>query len=301
MTASPKFPKIPNQWREEVFKFHNDSLAIRAFIAPESRWKGQASRMLFLVHGQGEQSGRYEHFAHYLDGAVDAIFCIDLPGHGLSAGIRGHIEHFDQYSEAIMLGFQFAREWMEKNSQLTSIHWFGHSLGGMLTLRTLYKHPELKLNSVTVSAPLLEIAVPVPPLKKFFGELFEPLIGKLKLSNELDGSLVSHDTDVATAYDKDPLNHGYITPRFFVQLTKEMPLIRKQTAEFAYPLMMVIPLDDRIVSWKANMQFFNDVKIAGGKKKNLVSLPQYYHESFNDLGKERPFNALYDWITAYNK
>jgi lysophospholipase len=231
---------------------------------------------------------------------VDAIFCIDLPGHGLSEGIRGHIENFDQYSDAVIAGFNFACEWMASRSKLTKIHWFGHSLGGLITLRTLLKYRDLKLNSVAVSAPLLDIAVPVPALKKFFGELFEPLISKVKLSNELDGSLVSHDPEVSAAYDKDPLNHGFVTPRFFVQLTKEMGLVRNQNAEFPYPLMMVVPLGDRIVSWKANLQFFVNLKMANGKKKNLVSLPSYYHESFNDFGKERPFNALMDWIIVYN-
>lgn len=300
MTASPKFPKIPKSWREEIFSFNQNELSIRAYISKESDWPKSGGRLLYLIHGQGEQSGRYEHFAHYLNGAVDAIFCIDLPGHGKSQGIRGHIESFSDYSTAVIQGFEFACQWMSQIAPLSKIHWFGHSLGGLISLRTLFQYQDLKLNSVTVSAPLLEIAVPVPPLKKFFGELFEPLIGRLKLSNELDGNLVSHDQEVAAAYDKDPLNHGFVTPRFFVQLTKEMPLVRHFEKEFPYDLMMVVPLDDKIVSWKVNLNFYQQLKMKGSKNKYLVSLPNYYHESFNDLGKEIAFNALFGWISRHN-
>lgn len=86
--------------------------------------------MLYIVHGQAEQSDRYEHFPFFLNGIVDAIACIDLPGHGKSKGIRGHIENFDQYSEAALAGFRFSEAWMKKQTGTCQAHWLGHSLAG---------------------------------------------------------------------------------------------------------------------------------------------------------------------------
>jgi alpha-beta hydrolase superfamily lysophospholipase len=292
MAASPFFPKLPLSWSEDSLTIQDGSLSLRI-------WKSgdlSKGRFLYLIHGQGEQSGRYEHFPHYLNGVVDAVIAIDMPGHGKSAGIRGHIENFDQYSDAALAGFHAAMEWMKKSASQVHAHWFGHSMGGLITLRTLLKEQGLPLKTVTASAPLLDLALPVPKLKKFFGELVEPVLGSLKLSNELDGSLISHDPEVGKAYDTDPLNHNYVTPRFFVNLTKEMPLVRENTGPFAYNLMVIVPLADQIVSWKAAYHFYANLKMAEGKKKTLTSFPNYYHESFNDLGKERAFTALAHWI-----
>jgi alpha-beta hydrolase superfamily lysophospholipase len=172
-------------------------------------------------------------------------------------------------------------------------------MGGMIALRTLLKEPNLPIKTVSISAPLLDLALPVPKLKKFFGELVEPILGRIKLHNELNGDLVSHDHEVAKAYNSDPLNHNYVTPRFFVNLTKEMPLVRENQGPFAYNLLMLIPLADQIVSWQASYHFFHRLKMKEGKKKVLTSFPGYYHESFNDLGKERAFNALSHWLAGF--
>lgn len=294
MAASPNFPKLPANWSTEFLTVsdHN-SVSLRIYKSSDLS-KG---RFLYLVHGQGEQSDRYEHFPHYLNGIVDAVICVDLPGHGKSLGVRGHIENFDQYGKAVLDGFSGALDWMKKQSGGNfAAHWFGHSLGGLITLRTLLKEPSLPLKSVTVSAPLLDLALPVPPLKKFFGELVEPILGSLKLSNELNGDLISHDPDAAKAYNSNPLNHNYVTPRFFVNMMKEMPLVRTNQGPFAYNLLLITPLEDKIVSWKAIYQFSAQLKMKEGKQKSLTSFPNFYHESFNEIGKERAFNALSDWL-----
>jgi lysophospholipase len=293
MAASPFFPKLPHGWSEDSLLIQNGSLFLRIYKSDLQRSRG---RFLYLLHGQGEQSGRYQHFPHYLNGLVDAVICLDLPGHGKSAGIRGHIENFDQYSQAALDGFQAATDWMKKYSSQVQAHWFGHSMGGLITLRTLLKETSLPLKAVAVSAPLLDLALPVPKLKKFFGELVEPVLGRIKLHNELNGDLVSHDPEVAKAYNLDPLNHNYVTPRFFVNLTKEMKLVRENTGPFAYNLLMLVPLADQIVSWQAQYRFMENLKMAEGKKKVLTSFPGFYHESFNDLGKERAFTALSQWM-----
>ncbi|MEZ0392538.1 MAG: alpha/beta fold hydrolase [Pseudobdellovibrionaceae bacterium] len=293
MAASPFFPKLPSGWTTEFIDIANKTISLRIYRSADL----SQGRFLYLVHGQAEQSDRYEHFPHYLQGVVDAVICVDLPGHGKSLGVRGHIENFDEYSTAVLNGFQAAFEWMKQNSNASvQAHWFGHSLGGLITLRALLKESNLPLQSVTVSAPLLDLALPVPKLKRLFGELVEPLLGSLKLSNELNGDLISHDPEVAKAYHGNQLNHNFVTPRFFVSMMKEMPLTRNNSGPFAYNLFVIVPLADQIVSWKACLQFFKQLQMKEGKKKVLTSFPGFFHESFNELGKERAFVALSDWL-----
>ncbi|MGZ5278314.1 MAG: alpha/beta fold hydrolase [Pseudobdellovibrionaceae bacterium] len=292
MAASPLFPKLPNGWSEDSLTIKNGSLFLRIYKSGDL----SNGRFLYLLHGQGEQSSRYEHFPYYLHDLVDAVICLDFPGHGKSTGVRGHIETFDQYSDAALAGFDASIEWMKKSSSHVQAHWFGHSMGGLVTLRTLLRETSLPLKAVSVSAPLLDLALPVPKLKKFFGELVEPVLGRIQLHNELNGDLISHDSEVSKAYNSDPLNHSYVTPRFFVNLTKEMKSVREDTGPFAYHLLMLVPLDDQIVSWQAQYRFFENLKMSEGKKKVLTSFPGFFHESFNDIGKERAFTALSQWM-----
>lgn len=295
MAAANTFPRLPSDWTEETLVINSGQIFMRIYHAP----KFDQGRLLYIVHGQGEQSDRYEHFPFYLSGIVDAIVCIDLPGHGKSTGIRGHIENFDQYDQAALDGFLAAQDWMRKKATRFQSHWLGHSMGGLITLRTLFKNSDLQISSVIASAPLLGLALPVPPLKKFFAELFEPLIGSVKLSNELDGSLISHDPAVGSYYQENPLNHGFVTPRFFKNLMKEMPLVQKNQGPFSYPLLLISPLADPIVSSKDGVAFFKELKMKDGNKKSLVTFPNFFHESFNELEKGRAFNALVDWLGSF--
>lgn len=292
MSASPNFPHLPADWTEASLS----CLEGKVFTRLYHRQNLSQGRLLFLVHGQGEQSDRYEHFAHYLNGEVDAIACVDLPGHGKSQGQRGHIESFDHYDEAVLTAFQDVFQWMKSKSPHVQAHWFGHSMGGLISLRSLLKKTDLPLQSVSISAPLLDLAFPVPRLKKFFGELVEPILGALQLSNELDSTMISHDVSVQKSYVENPLNHNFVSPRFFVNMTKEMKSVRENQGPFHYPLLMLIAGDDKIVSAKASFEFFKNLKMIDGKAKSLTSFPGFYHESFNEIAKERAFTALSAWL-----
>ncbi|MFN7262329.1 MAG: lysophospholipase [Pseudobdellovibrionaceae bacterium] len=249
-------------------------------------------KILLIAHGQGEHAGRYEHFTHFLNHEVDQIFAIDHLGHGKSSGARGHIETFKDYTEPL----KELILWVKAQSPDAQLHLLGHSLGGLIVLQLIQENLNLPLKSAIVSAPLLDLAFPAPPLKKFFGELIEPILGKLSLSNELDPSWVSHDPQVVSHYKTDPLNHNRVTPRCFVQMQRAMTSVKSFAGELNTPMMMIVPLEDKVVSAAMNRKFFANLKMAKGMSKELQMFPHFYHEAFNELGNERAFNCLSSWL-----
>lgn len=296
MSASPNFPKLPNTWTETSHFLRDKNLHVRIYHSKQPPKSGKG-RWLFIVHGQAEQSDRYEHFTHYLNGTVDAIACVDLPGHGQSTGIRGHIESYDDYAKASIETFEFSKSWLETlfGSHLEA-HWFGHSMGGLITLYTHLKNPNIPVKSVIASAPFLGFAFALPKVKTFFAKLIEPILGNLKTPSGLDVSLVSRDPEVGAAYIANPLNHKFVTPRWLFQTIKEHEFLAASKGPFSHNLFMIIPLGDKIVSPEASYHFFKNIEMAPGKTKYMTSLPGYYHESFNDPGKERFFNALITYL-----
>lgn len=293
MSAALTFPKIPQGWSELRVPILNGALSLTLY----SRVKPLHNRVLFIVHGQGEQSSRYEHFAFYLQNQVDTIVAMDLPGHGLSKGGRGHINAFSDYGDAVYEAFTWV---MQKYPQAEK-HWLGHSLGALITLYSLLKYKDFPISSVTLSAPLLGLKMPVPKIKKAIGEFVEPFLGSLEMGNELPAVNLSRDLNVVNYYKNNPLNHNKVTPRFFVHLMKTMPQVVQNKGPFSYPVLFVVPMEDRIVDPLSAVEYFNELQMAPGCPKQLVKLEYFYHEAFNDIDKSDVFSLLANWIMKPKK
>src|SRR5690606_25399896 len=65
-------------------------------------WEAERARAaLVVVHGLGEHSGRYAEFGERMAGYGISTFAMDLRGHGLSEGRRGHVPSFDIFLQEL--------------------------------------------------------------------------------------------------------------------------------------------------------------------------------------------------------
>jgi lysophospholipase len=196
---------LPADWVSEWETFPSSDGRLQLYSVTHHSKEWTSPRILVIFHGLGEHGGRYLHFPHYLRSEVGAIFCMDHRGHGRSEGLRGHVERFDQYCNDVALAIARVEEQIRRRFGRAEVHVLGHSMGGLITLRTLLLHPGLPIASVSVSAPLLGIRARVPLFKKFAGQMLSKVWGSLHMTTELDASLLSHDPGVAQAYLGDRL------------------------------------------------------------------------------------------------
>lgn len=290
MSASALFPKPSADWSAQVL----------AGTTPVRIWhnsKTTTNKALFIVHGWGEQSDRYEHFTHYLNGVVDWICAVDLPGHGLTPGIRGHFDHFDLVTVQAVRGFELFQHHMKSHgASEVQIHWLGHSFGGLTTLKVMKSLAPKAVKSFIVSAPLLGFKLPIPKLKVFFGKLITPILPRFPLSQELDGSTLSRDPSVGIAYKQNPLNHSQITPKAFEQMTLAMSEMSDWKGPLPAPTIFFVPLADQIVDPQKTLTLTQNLKQHQSPATKSLFLPGMSHESFNDLEKNLVFNALATWL-----
>jgi alpha-beta hydrolase superfamily lysophospholipase len=160
------------------------------------------------------------------------------------------------------------------------------------------KHADLPIASLTASAPFLGIKVKVPVAKKSAAMLLSRIWGSLQLNTELDAGLLSHDPAVVEAYNEDRLVHSKMTPRFFMQLQAAMKDTLTHTRGIACPVMLQIPLQDGVVDSEMSLGFFRDLV---SSTKELKTYPQFFHEIYNEAGKEQPLSDLREWIVKNSR
>ncbi len=291
------FPSLPLHWVSEwdTFPSADGKLQLFSVVHHAEEWKGH--RVLVVFHGLGEHGGRYIHFPYFMQSSVDAVYCLDHRGHGRSEGLRGHVETFNAYSDDVVLAISRLDEHLKKRFGDSEIHVLGHSMGGLITLKTFFNHPNLPVRSVTISAPLLGIRAPVPPFKKFAAIALSRIWGSIHMMTELDATQLSHDKDVVEAYLSDRLVHKKVTPRFFTELQLAMANTVKKDSGFNYPLQVIIPLQDQIVNPDVTLEFFRSLKL---RDKLLKVYPSFFHEPFNEIGKEQVFEDLNLWIKNHS-
>lgn len=288
------FPGLPPGWTTQTEIFLSADKSTQLFAVSHQRAEGH--RALVILHGMGEHSGRYLHVPHYMQDAVDMVYCHDHRGHGRSQGLRGHADRFDSLADDSALAIRRVHEKLMDRFGKAEIHLLGHSLGGHLALRTLFLNPNLPVASASISAPFLGVAMKVPVSKKLAALALARVWGNLQLTTELDPTLVSHDPEVCSAYAADKLVHGKMTPKFYQGLVRAMVNTLTRKSGIKAPLLMLIPLADKIVDSTLSQRFFRELQIS---EKSLKLYPDFFHEILNETGKDQVFADIREWILKH--
>ncbi|HEY1516735.1 MAG TPA: alpha/beta fold hydrolase, partial [Solirubrobacteraceae bacterium] len=159
------------------------------------RWDtNDPQRIVILVHGIGEHSGRYEHVAERLvaDGAV--VYAPDHRGHGRSDGERGQVEDVEVLVDDLAKVVALAQG--EHPGVPSAL--LGHSLGGIIATR-LVQRGDHDLSALVLTGP----AIGGNPA-------FEGLLAMDPIPDvPIDPAVLSRDPKVGEAYASDPLvYHG---------------------------------------------------------------------------------------------
>lgn len=241
---------------------------------------------IILVHGIGEHCSRYQHIASFLTEKGFSVYGFDHIGHGKSDGTRGAMRYENGYEIINLIKNKLISE-----SPKVPIFIYGHSMGGAIVLAYGYQFPE-NVAGIIATSPGLGMANEMSPTTVSFLRILQKIVPNFTIKNGLPLEGLSHDKEVITAYQNDPLVHDRVSLSLGLDLIDTGKRLRTEKKPYPVPLLLVQGTEDKMVNSKATDEFasglIGDVtykRFEGG-----------YHELHNDLVKQELFELIASWI-----
>lgn len=242
---------------------------------------------LLLVHGIGEHAGRYEWFASFFNQHGVSVYAFDLPGHGQSAGKRGHIPSFDGLNDCI----EAAIDKLKATSPSVPVFLYGHSLGGLIVLNYNFRRNGAHI-PVIASAPALKNTLVIPPLKLAAAKVLARLAPSFQFPSDLDVTKLSRDQAVIEAYQRDPLVHGLASAYLATNTFRIGDDIRLNEKSSAAPLLVIQGDHDGLIDAKEIIAFTERLK----GDVTLKAWHGLYHEPHNEPEKLEVMQYTLNWM-----
>jgi lysophospholipase len=256
------------------------------------QWVVQSAKsIVVLVHGQGEHCGRYEYAATALNDQGYDVYSGDLPGHGRSGGLRGHIDRFDDYVGAVA-------DWVNeaiRRSEGRPVFLLGHSVGGLIVVRYLETKTAAaaRLAGVVLSGPALKLRYPIPSWKEALGRRLNGVFPKLRLPSGLKQQRVTRSEDVQLATAVDPLMVYVASIRFYNELLYAQAEAVAGADRIRLPLLLLHGGADEVIEPAVSLEFGQRI---ASEDKDVRILPDLHHEIINEPERDEVLREMIHWM-----
>lgn len=259
-----------------------------AWLPPEPQ------RVLILIHGYAEHSGRYDEMAMYFAQRGFAVHAFDQAGHGRTKGARGHVDRFERLTDEVARFVDLIKlEHPECPLVLT-----GHSMGGLVVAGTsVLKNPAV--DRIVLSGALLELgsdggirqALTLLLLKLL--SVIAPRVG-VAVGLKLDG--LSRDPEVIRRYQADPYVKDRMSARFAAGMSAMVKTVAAAPAAVEHPIMVLHGASDPITPPAGSQHFYEGLAPAIASGSVLKIYPELRHEIFNEPEREVIWQEILAWL-----
>lgn len=242
--------------------------------------EGEARRIVMIVHGYAEHSGRYAHVAEALAAEGAVVVAEDHIGHGHSAGERALITDFSHVVDDLETLAGIA---VDRYGDLPLVL-IGHSMGGLLSSRLAQRRPGRVAGLVLCGAVigdwtwardvLREPAMPDPPR---------------------DWSGMSRDPRTVEEYSTDALVYRdrYKRPLLEAEVVA-LDAFNAEIDRVAMPVLFLhgdadpfVPFETSLAAAKAFPTYDLTVRVYPGAR----------HEVLNETNREEPIAEILEFCT----
>ena len=246
--------------------------------------------VLLVAHGLAEHSGRYINIVNHFVPKGYAVYGFDQRGHGKSQGQRGYVERFSHFVSDLKTFSGIIRS-KHRDAKIFIV---GHSVGG--TIATAYAvHYQDEFDGLVLSGATLKVGASVSSGLIIVARVLSLLLPKMGL-DVIDASAISQDKTVVDAYVDDPLVYrGKIRARLGAELIKATQILLPQMSKIYLPILIMHGTADRLSDPRGSEILYDRVS---SRDKTLKLYGGFYHEIFNEPGREQVFADMEAWLVV---
>jgi alpha-beta hydrolase superfamily lysophospholipase len=258
------------------------SLFTRAWL-PEN-----PERVVQVVHGFGEHSGRYECLAAWLSARGCAVHAYDHQGHGRSSGTRGHVRRFADLLDDLETRLDALRQ---QHPDLPIVL-LGQSMGGLVVAAFAVERQPNVAGAILTSAAL---ALPddLSRLRRLAAKILRHVAPRVSMASGLDPNGLSRDPEVVRNYVDDPLVFGDLTLSLAAEMLSAIERTVGAGSQVSVPTLVIHGAADPICEVAGSERFARTLRAPGSQ---LRIYPELLHETLHEPEREAVFQEILDWI-----
>ncbi len=265
---------------------------IQSLVGKESLYTisygSEFKRQIVFFHDIGEYHDRYKDFANFLFSNKVGITFIDMRGHGLSSGTRGHASCADE----ILSDYEAFLQKKSNRYKGKDVIFCGHGVGALIAMNLSRDFKNVK--GLILVNPTIRFKIFGDfTIEKYLGE--KSIFDKLRLSLSLRGESISSERDVIRNYTHDPLVNKKMTIGMYKSLRELFDRVKYVSYFINIPVFYLMGMEDEIVDLDISELF------SGSIDRNHIYLKKYQslgHELFNEIDRDKAFQDIYNWVNV---
>lgn len=255
-------------------------------------WQPDApERVVLLVHGFAEHSGRYEHVGSWLAERGSAVHAYDHRGHGRSAGPRNFVRRFDDFLDDLAVLLEIVKA-EHPDLPVTLI---GHSMGGLVSV-AFVRERQPAIGSLVTSGPALVLGPAMRGPRAWLLRVLAAVLPKIRIEAGLPPEGLSRDPEVVRRYQADPLIDTRITPRLAAEMMRAVERNAAGGAEIRVPALLLHGGSDPLCASSGSEALFRSLPEGAAPPSALHVYPGLLHEIFNEPEHEEIFAEILGWM-----
>ena len=232
---------------------------------------------------------RYQSWAKLFNAEGIGVIGFDIRGHGKSKGMRG-----DSNYRYILRDIDCLIHHSHQAHPFVPKILYGHGMGGNFVIKYAIDF-QPPLVGIISASPWLRLTRPYSDWLLIFSKFFRKVVPILPILKWKKSNYFSRDNVVIEHYNRDPLVHRRITPRFFESICNAGTFIMKNKHKLNLPLLLMHGSEDRITAYRAT----SDFALFTSDSTTLKIWEGAYHELHNEFERHDIFAYILQWIESF--
>jgi len=252
-------------------------------------WKSPSSKAVFLlVHGLGAHAKRWEAMAEFFRQKGINSYAVELGDIDRPDSPAYRRDHFRAYYAKILDLYEI----ISADEPGKKVFLAGESLGGLISFLFASSRPDL-ISGLILISPAFETRYKpglVEGIKMFAPLFYNP--GK-QFDLPFNASMCTRDPHYLNELEDDPEAARSLSSRLILEIFRSEASAVRGADKLNDPVIFLIAGDDKLVDPEAAKKIFNRIKT---KDKKLIEFPGMYHSLSIELGREKVFETLWEWV-----